>query len=92
MIASFSNRFICIVDTSKLVEVLGENKYVRPNELNKDWVNNFYDLNDDGLVDNSDLEILVSYVIEQSTYGDINQNFKVDIFDVLTIVDFLYFY
>ena len=25
----------------------------------------FYDLNDDGLVDNSDLEILVSYVIEQ---------------------------
>ena len=52
----------------------------------------FYDLNDDGLVDNSDLEILVSYVIEQSTYGDINQNSKVDIFDVLTIADFLYFY
>ena len=50
------------------------------------------DLNNDGLVNNSDLEILVSYVIEQSTYGDINQNSKVDIFDVLTISDFLYFY
>ena len=52
----------------------------------------FYDLNDDGLVNNSDLEILVSFVIEQSNYGDINQNSKVDIFDVLTIADFLYFY
>ena len=52
----------------------------------------FYDLNDDGLVDNSDLEILVSYVIEQSTYGDINQNSNVDIFDLFTLADFLYYY
>ena len=52
----------------------------------------FYDLNDDGLVDNSDLEILASYVIEQSTYGDINQNSNVDIFDLFTLADFLYYY
>ena len=50
------------------------------------------DINDDGLVDNSDLEILVSYVIEQSTYGDINQNSNVDIFDLFTLADFLYSY
>ena len=52
----------------------------------------FYDLNDDGSVDNLDLEILVSYVIEQSTYGDINQNSNVDIFDLFTLADFLYYY
>jgi len=52
----------------------------------------FYDLNDDELVNNSDLEILLSYVMEQSSYGDINQNSNVDIFDLFTLADFLYSY
>ena len=59
---------------------------------NQEAIKNIVDTNNDGLVDNSDLEILVSYVIEQSTYGDINQNSNVDIFDLFTLADFLYYY
>ena len=52
----------------KLVEVLGENKYVRPNELNKDWVNNFYDLNDD-----DDDTSLLTEELEPITQEDVDR-------------------
>jgi hypothetical protein len=51
-----------------------------------------YDINDDGLVNNSDFAMLLSLVINQNdsiSTADINFDSEVDIFDLLLLSDFL---
>ena len=49
-----------------------------------------YDINDDGTVDNADLVMLVTIVINGSmSLSDINYDQSVDIFDILILSDYL---
>ena len=49
-----------------------------------------YDINDDGTVDNADLVMLVTIVINESmSSSDINYDQSVDIFDILILSDYL---
>ena len=49
-----------------------------------------YDINDDGTVDNADLVMLVTIVINESmSSSDINYDQYVDIFDILILSDYL---
>ena len=49
-----------------------------------------YDINDDGTVDNADLVMLVTIVINESmSSGDINYDLSVDLYDILILSDYL---
>ena len=49
-----------------------------------------YDINDNGTVDNADLVMLVTIVINESlSSSDINYDQSVDIFDILMLSDYL---
>ena len=49
-----------------------------------------YDINDDGTVDNADLVMLVTIVINESmSSSDINYDLSVDLFDILILSDYL---
>ena len=52
----------------------------------------FYDLNDDGIIDESDFAILLSFIIngtESVDIADINFDSVVDVFDLMLLIDFL---
>jgi len=52
----------------------------------------FYDMNDDGIIDEFDLTTLLSFIMNNNdsiNLGDINYDSLVDIFDVLILSDFL---
>ena len=49
-----------------------------------------YDINDDGTVDNADLVMLVTIVInELMSESDINYDLSVDLYDILILSDYL---
>ena len=51
-----------------------------------------FDVNDDGLVDDTDLNYLVISIINENTLdilGDVNFDQNIDIFDLLTLSDYL---
>ena len=49
-----------------------------------------YDINDDGTVDNADLVMLVTIVInELMSASDINYDLSVDLYDILILSDYL---
>ena len=49
-----------------------------------------YDINDDGTVDNADLVMLVTIVINESiSSADINYDLSVDLYDILVLSDYL---
>ena len=51
-----------------------------------------FDVNDDGLVDDTDLNYLVISIINENTldiFGDVNFDQNIDIFDLLTLSDYL---
>ena len=52
-----------------------------------------FDINDDGLVDDTDLNYLVVSIINENTLdilGDVNHDQNIDIFDLLILSDYLY--
>jgi hypothetical protein len=52
-----------------------------------------FDINDDGLVDDTDLNYLVVSIINENTLdilADVNYDQNIDIFDLLTLSDYLY--
>ena len=52
----------------------------------------FYDINDDGIINESDFEMLLSFIMndnESIDLADINFDSAVDIFDLLLLSDFL---
>ena len=52
-----------------------------------------FDLNNDGIVNDNDIIMLVSIIFEQNSdqfFGDVNLDFKIDIFDLLLLSDHFY--
>ena len=52
-----------------------------------------FDLNNDGIFDNSDIIMLISIIFEQDNnhfVGDVNLDSRIDIFDLLLLSDYLY--
>ena len=52
----------------------------------------FYDINDDGIINESDFEMLLSFIINDIgsiDLADINFDSVVDVFDLLVLSDFL---